>query len=173
MNGKHEAVPGGSWRNGVTRRTVSDDLAVVGVTFQDAAAYCHFRGQRLPTEDEWEYAARGPERRTFPWGEDEGPARTTPAGPPRVGDGPAEGIGARYRGLADNVWEWVDPKQAGKKGLKLLKGGSWLEPNPANKRAASRRDELPHRADEDSGFRCARSLPAWPDVPTLVASLSR
>jgi len=173
VGGKHQAVPGGSWRNAVTGRPVSDELAVVGVTYQDAVAYCRYRGQRLPTEDEWEYAARGPERRTFPWGEDEGPARAAPASPPRVGDGPAEGIGGRYHGLADNVWEWVDPKQAAKKGLKMLKGGSWLEPNPANKRAASRRDEVPDRADEDSGFRCARSLTAWGDAATLTASLAK
>jgi formylglycine-generating enzyme required for sulfatase activity len=173
VSGKHEKVSGGTWRNAVTNRPMSEELAVVGVTYQDAVAYCHYRGERLPSEDEWEYAARGPERRTFPWGENEDLARAAPSSPPRVSDGPPEGIGGRYRGLADNVWEWVDPKLGGKKGLKMLKGGSWLEPNPAHKRAASRRDELPHRADEDSGFRCARSLAAWPDAATWVASLSK
>jgi len=46
----------------------------------------------------------------------------------------------------------------------VLKGGSWLESNPANKRAAARRYGVPDRPDEDSGFRCARSVPAWPDA---------
>ena len=58
-------------------------------------------------------------------------------------------------------------------GRKVLKGGSWLEPNPANKRAATRRYELAHRADEDSGFRCARTLSAWGDADEWYASLSK
>jgi formylglycine-generating enzyme required for sulfatase activity len=54
---------------------------------------------------------------------------------------------------------------------KVLKGGSWLEPNPANKRAATRRYELSNRADEDSGFRCAKSAPVWPDADLWLAQL--
>jgi formylglycine-generating enzyme required for sulfatase activity len=53
----------------------------------------------------------------------------------------------------------------------VLKGGSWLEPNPANKRAAARRYELARRADEDSGFRCAKSVDAWPDSDYWLARL--
>ncbi|HYC10852.1 MAG TPA: SUMF1/EgtB/PvdO family nonheme iron enzyme, partial [Steroidobacteraceae bacterium] len=67
-----------------------------------------------------------------------------------------------------NVWQWVDTEVGGRK---VLKGGSWLETNPANKRAATRRYESPGRADADSGFRCARSLAAWPDAPLWLAHL--
>ena len=169
VDGKLKPVTDGNWRNAVKQRTAADDSAVVAVSFADAAAYCRSKAARLPTEDEWEYAARGPERRTFPWGEDVAPAATPPGVlAPRVSDGPAGGLGARYRGLSGNVWQWVDTTVARRK---VLKGGSWLEPNPANKRSATRRYELPQRADEDSGFRCARSLGAWPDADQWLAPL--
>jgi len=90
--------------------------------------------------------------------------------PPRATDGPPEGIGGRYKGLSGNVWQWVDTRA---KERRVLKGGSWLEANAANKRAAARRLELPDMADEDSGFRCARSVPIWPDTDYWVAQLSK
>jgi hypothetical protein len=168
VDGNLQAVAGGSWRNAVNRKSVADAAAVVGVSFADATEYCRSRGLRLPTEDEWEYVARGPERHTFGWGEDSAPASIAYDAPPPAASGPAQGIGAHYRGLSANVWQWVDTEVAGRK---VLKGGSWLETNPANKRAASRRYESPGRADADSGFRCARSLAAWPDAPLWLARL--
>ncbi len=168
VEGTLQPVTGGSWRNAVKKHAVADESPVVGVSFQDAAAYCRFKGGRLPSEDEWEYVARGPKRHSFPWGESIEPAAIAPSAPPTVTDGPAEGIGGRYRGLSGNVWQWVDTKVGGRK---VLKGGSWLEPNPANKRAATRRYELSNRADEDSGFRCAKSTQAWPDAEIWLAQL--
>jgi formylglycine-generating enzyme required for sulfatase activity len=165
---KIQEVIGGNWRNGLKQHEVVDESAVVAVTFQDAVAYCRYKGERLPTENEWEYVARGPERHTFPWGENMGPAVGTANAAPRVGDGPAEGIGGRYRGLSGNVWQWVDSKVEGRR---VLKGASWLETNPAFRRAASRRYELPSRADEDSGFRCAKSVSDWPDTDLWLAQL--
>jgi formylglycine-generating enzyme required for sulfatase activity len=168
VEGTLQPVNGGSWRNAVKKHTIEDELPVVAVSFQDAAAYCRSKGWRLPSEDEWEYMARGPKRHTFPWGENIDPVASAPGAPPSVTDGPAEGIGGRYKGLSGNVWQWVDTKVGGRK---VLKGGSWLEPNPANKRAATRRYELSSRADEDSGFRCARSASAWPDAELWLAQL--
>ena len=165
---KVQAVGGGNWRNGIKQHDVVDESAVVAVSFQDAAAYCRYKGQRLPTENEWEYVARGPARHTFPWGENMGPAVGTANAAPRVGDGPAEGIGGRYRGLSGNVWQWVDSKVDGRR---VLKGASWLETNPAFRRAASRRYELPGRADEDSGFRCAKTVAEWPDADLWLAQI--
>ena len=63
---------------------------------------------------------------------------------------------------------WVDTTVGARK---VLKGGSWLEANPANQRAATRRYELPSRADTVSGFRCARSLANWPDTDVWLSSL--
>jgi formylglycine-generating enzyme required for sulfatase activity len=168
VEGTLQPVSGGSWRNAVKKHLVDDDSPVVGVSFQDAAAYCRSKGARLPSEDEWEYMARGPKRHTFPWGDNIDPVANSPSAPPSVSDGPAEGIGGRYKGLSGNVWQWVDTKVGGRK---VLKGGSWLEPNPANKRAATRRYELSSRADEDSGFRCAKSASEWPDAELWLAQL--
>jgi formylglycine-generating enzyme required for sulfatase activity len=165
---KVQAVGGGNWRNGIKQHEVVDESAVVAVSFQDAVAYCRYKGERLPTENEWEYIARGPARHTFPWGENMGPAVGTANAAPRAGDGPGEGIGGRYRGLSGNVWQWVDSKVEGRR---VLKGASWLETNPAFRRAASRRYELPSHADEDSGFRCAKTLSEWPDTDLWVSQI--
>ena len=163
-----ESVPGGSWRNAINRRPVEDDSPVVGVSFQDAVAYCQSNRSRLPSEDEWEYVARGPKRSIFPWGDDPAPVARSMGIAPHTTDGPPEGIGGRYKGLSGNVWQWVDTKIGARR---VLKGGSWLESNPSNKRAATRRYELPNRADEDSGFRCARSAPVWPDADFWMSQL--
>lgn len=158
---KLQWIAGGSWRNAVGSSPTTADSAVVGVNYEDAERYCQWRGGRLPTEDEWEYVARGPTRQIFPWGNDTTPAQSRIDQRPRATSGPPEGIGGRYRGLARNVWQWVDTRD----GLnRILKGASWLESNPANLRAASRRQELPTRADSDTGFRCARAVEMWPDV---------
>jgi formylglycine-generating enzyme required for sulfatase activity len=169
VDGGLKPVTGGSWRNAVKAHAVAEESPVVGVSFQDAVTYCRSKDQRLPTEDEWEYVARGPKRSIFPWGDSVEPAgglATGSSAPPLATDGPAGGIGGRYKGLSGSVWQWVDSKVGNRR---VLKGGSWLEANPANKRAAARRYELPSRADEDSGFRCAKSVPAWPDAELWLA----
>jgi formylglycine-generating enzyme required for sulfatase activity len=162
-----KSVSGGNWRNGIGHE-ISDDTAVIGVSYRDALAYCKYKNARLPTEDEWEFIARGPDRHTFPWGEDTSLALTKHNAAPHVADGPAQGIGGRYRGLSGNVWQWTETEINGRK---LLKGGSWLETNPAFKRAAARRYDLADRADEDTGFRCAKAAQAWPDTELFVAQL--
>jgi formylglycine-generating enzyme required for sulfatase activity len=163
-DGQQRWVPGGSWMNAVGAGAAPDETAVVGVSFVDAERFCSWRGFRLPTEDEWEYVARGPQRYTFPWGSDLAPARRHIASRPAASEGLAQGIGGNYRGLSGNVWEWVDTQGQGGEGRRVLKGGSWLEENPANRRSASRRSEVILRADEDSGFRCARTVDNWPDA---------
>jgi serine/threonine protein kinase len=154
-------VENGSWQNAVGAGPPDSAAAVVGINFADAQAYCSAAGKRLPTEDEWEYSARGPEGHLFAWGDDLGPALVKQTSQPKVSDGPSEGIGGIYRGLAGAVWEWVATDNGERK---VLKGGPWQESNPANKRAATRGGELPERANGSSGFRCAQSTAKWPDA---------
>jgi formylglycine-generating enzyme required for sulfatase activity len=170
VDGRLTPVKGGNWRNAVGPSSPNDDAAVVGVNYGDAEAYCSNEGKRLPTEDEWEYAARGPEGHTYPWGNEVGPAMAQANSQPRAADGPAEGIGGSFRGLSGAVWEWVNTDVNGRK---VLKGGSWRDTNPANKRAATRGYELPNQANGSTGFRCAQSATEWPDADYWMSQIRR
>jgi len=127
------------------------DFPVVYVTWGNANEYCEWAGKRLPTEAEWERAARGDDFRTFPWG-DERPRDTQANFNNRVGDLTRVGsfpAGASPYGILDmsgNVWEWVfdfydakyyesavevDPKgpdaAVGNGERRSIRGGSYLE----------------------------------------------
>lgn len=120
-------VPGTDWRHPHgPDSSAMDDHPVVQVTWEDAAAYCEWAGGHLPTEAQWEMAARGTDLRLWPWGDtydgnrgsfcdascpvkrwnhdayDDGYALTAPVGSFRGGASPYGALD-----MAGNVWEWV------------------------------------------------------------------
>jgi formylglycine-generating enzyme len=162
------------------------DHPVVNVSWHAAVAFCRWEGKRLPTEAEWEYAARGGLRdREFPWG-DEMPDssrvnyRESGLGAAaRVGSYAPNGYG--LYDMAGNVWEFVadawgpyalgaqaDPVAGGEMlagdgylsvtGRRVIRGGSWGGA-PVNLRVAYRDSHPAEGARDFVGFRCAASAP--------------
>ena len=102
--------PKNAARNGYDDRAFrGPNQPVSGVSWDDAAAYCGFRDKRLPTEAEWERAARGDDRRTYPWGDEPPTAEHGVFSSPVTADVGTHAKGAGPFGhldLAGNVWEW-------------------------------------------------------------------
>lgn len=146
-------------------------LPVTGVNWDDASAYARWNEKRLPTEEEWEFVARGEEGRLYPWGDKWQAGMANALGNPS--GGPVE-VG-KYNGvsplgvydLIGNAWEWTAsdleaypggqlPAVVPKGELKVIRGGSWREGEYAT---GSYRAYLKPRDDADysaTGFRCAR-----------------
>lgn len=143
------------------------------VTWYEAEAYAHWRGGQLPTEAQWEYAARGPESLLYPWGNDFDPAKCNLAeatGTQPVGSYPAGASWVGAHDMAGNVMEWVqdwysvkyrgeqvrvDPPGPATGVRKIEKGGWWGGPSPAYiARAAYRHfEDRPNYQDHHIGFR--------------------
>lgn len=131
------------------------DRPINCVDADQAATYCRAHGGRLPTAAEWERAARGPEARTFPWGE--APPTCARANLGGCGGAPAP-VGSRATAdepladLAGNVWEWTADGTAARR---EIRGGSFYDLGPAL-RSSNRGWADARTRVEQLGFRCAR-----------------
>jgi formylglycine-generating enzyme required for sulfatase activity len=159
-----------------------DSHPIVNVSWDDAAAYAQWAGATLPTEAQWEKAARGTDGRVYPWGstwDADKTHRSTEsrhdAGNTATADGFSAGASPYgVLNLAGNVWEWCadwygkdyyrtapvrNPLGPATGIYRCLRGGGWTEVDPLCFRAPFRKRADPTNRNTSIGFRCAMAVP--------------
>jgi formylglycine-generating enzyme required for sulfatase activity len=155
--------------------TVQADHPVVEVSWLDADAYCRWAGKRLPTEAEWEKAARGATGQRYPWGDSWTSGLSVNGNDASWSHQAVTGFAGdvspyKVQGLAGNVLEWVadwfdatyyarspekNPRGPESTRLRVWRGGAWFF-SPVFLRAASRGNDEPTSRSNNRGFRCAQ-----------------
>lgn len=144
------------------------DAPVVWVSWHAARAYAAWAGKRLPTESEWEYAARAGTTTRFWWGNDFDPSRVAAAAQEAPAEGQSRANPWGIRDSAGGVWEWTASlyrtypyvatdgrEEVRAAGTRTVRGGSRVN-GEAFLRSANRNGEEPLGANDLLGFRCAR-----------------
>jgi formylglycine-generating enzyme len=140
------------------------------VDWTQSAAYCRARGARLPSEEEWEWAARGgPEGRVYPWGNALGTTDacwsgiTKRSGTCSVGSSPSSDAPGGIHDLLGNVWEWTSSPftiwlTTGKPDTpyRIARGGGWSTKTSVHFLVALRNWRPPEERVDSLGFRCVR-----------------
>ncbi|MEZ4390094.1 MAG: SUMF1/EgtB/PvdO family nonheme iron enzyme [Polyangiales bacterium] len=158
----------------------TEDVPVTSIDWNQSERYCRFAGGRLPTEAEWEFAARGTDGRLFPWGGD-APSDCERAdwtvsgnscrgvGPSPVGSFPQGASPFGVLDMSGNVWEWTadwyarsypsgsasDPLGPEQGSARVTRGGGWNNDQTERLRTTFREGQHPAFHDYDLGVRCA------------------
>jgi formylglycine-generating enzyme required for sulfatase activity len=165
--------PPPAWGKAATYPPAWARRPVTGIDWDDATAYAEWAGKRLPTEQEWEFAARGTDGRLYPWGNE---WKAKAANADSSSHKHAETVGEHLGGpspfgaydMAGNAWEWTASDLAAYPGgalqdqvqgeMKVVRGGSWVDSR--NAATATYRKGLPPRGGDYSnvGFRCVKDV---------------
>ncbi len=133
------------------------------VDWGQSTTFCRAQGKRLPTEEEWEWAARGgAQGRTYPWGNEPADSQLCWSGISKrtgtcaVGSFPGGDAPGGIHDLAGNVWEWTSSNFDDTPAARVARGGCWYDDYGSSVRARLRSRSAPASRNGDLGFRCAR-----------------